>query len=351
MTEATAEALLEILDQAEQYINAGRLGDGVDLLEDNRKAFEMHSDQTIFGKYLLKLGYLFLLRSRWNEAREYYSLAVELVKEHKAGGDTWDQLAQEGFLGLGKIHWRMGEYLDAENYLEKGILVRDNEDIHLAKLLIEMGNVKGERGDMNSAVEHYRRSIAILENLDEPGELTRAYNNISDTLAKSEEYAEAVEFAEKCVKLAQDTNNKRQEGFGYLTGAEALVKMGDIPKAREFYQCSQEALEETDETYVQGCLMLLLGMIETEVDNYRDARQAFEEAKELLEETDIQYYMARVYEEYGHLFQKMGNYSQARGLMEDALEILREHRCLAEIKHVKERLKEIEAAESAIPKL
>lgn len=335
------EELIDILEQVDQCMKESKLGKGADLLEDNRVLFEANKDSETYVMYLLKTASLFVMRARWNEAWDYYDLALGIVGEHIGDKGKWTLFAKEVYLGMGKMSYRLGDYARAEDFLVRSIESPVEEPEMTGAAHIELGNVNGEKGDTDSAIAQYLKAIKILEPINAEKELTRAYNNIADTYYKVGEFEASIEFADKCIALADKTGNTRQVGFGYLTGGEALLKAGDIDRSREYFQKAQEVLEDTDDAYVNGCLFTLLGMIETQVDSYKEAREAFERAKDYLEETDIRYYLARLFHEMGTLEENAGNYNDAEGHYNNALEILSEDECLAECKEVQEHLEKL----------
>ena len=341
-SEEELHALLEVVDE---LIAEGKLGRSVDILDGAERRFSADKESQLYVKFLLKKAQLFVTRARWNEARDYFDIAAEIVNRHENESVEWKKFAQEIYLGIGKMSWRLGDYELAEDFIVRAISYSEQDDLKVGKGYIELGNIKGEKGDMEASIENYRKAIGVLEKIGEKDELTRALNNISDSYYKMDNFEKSVEYADKCIALAKEIGNQRYLGFGYMTGGEALIKMGEVEKSKEYFQNSQDIFWDTDDAYVHGCLFTLLGMIDTEVDSYKEAREAFEKARDYLEQTDIRYYLARVYHEYGTLEEKQGHYSDAKDLYEKSLDILTHDKCLQEAQEVQQHLKKMKERE------
>lgn len=342
--DASSKTGSAILDMADDLVLQGSLDEAMDLLNQARKSTDTIKDPHLFARILFKLGYVSILMAQWSMAEDFYLAAGEII-EPRLEETAWQKLAQELYIAKGFMFWRLGNYLDAEEYLNKAISISKDEDILLGKAYLEMGNVLAEKGETEAAIKNLLHAIEILSKTDDKNELARAYNNISDAFKKNSDFDSAVLYADKCIAKAVEKGNKRQEGFGYLTGGESLVKKGDVKKARQYLESARTAFGHAIEPYIVGSLLLLEGIIVAKEHNFKQALAVFEEAKKKLALSNIPYYLALVYHEEGGVYKNMGNIILAKRCFEDALKIFRDHRCLADIRAVKRDLNEIEKIE------
>jgi len=333
--------------EVDALIAKGHLGEALELLRNTSDEFAAEKDIIVHVLYLMKIGQINILKVQWDDAKEHFDQAEDVINANLDKGPFWEKLAQRLYVEFGNMYWRLADYLKAEIYLKKAIKISDDEDIVKGKAHIEMGNIKGERGELVEAVENYYKAINILQKLGNKFELARAFNNISDAYFKKGNYDWAVAYADKCIELNKELDRPRNLAIGYLTGAEALVKIGDIEGAREYHELSSKAIEDIDDDYVKGCLSNVLGMIETEEDHYRKAEAAFKQAQELLKNTDIPFYLARAYFENGILYMNMDEYEKAKEVFNTAFEIFQEHHCVEDANSVTRYLAEIEEAQKA----
>lgn len=335
--------LEKVLDQVEELSSDGKLAQGIELLEKHKRDFESRSDSKLYTQYLAKMANISVLKSNWDDAKSTLKEAKDVLPK-KTCDPEWIKMAQEIYLGMGKTAWRQGRYFDAERYITRGLRADNKKDEMKAKLHIEMANVKAEKGELETAILEYTKAINILIPKGISEDLSRAYNNIADTYMQANHYKLAREYADKCIKDGVKLGNRRQEGFGYLTGGEALVKMGDFESASKYQSMAARTFEDSDEDYVLGCVWLLKGSVETGLKEYVSARMAFENARLHLEKTNIPYYLAKLDAEEAELFKKMGNMVRAKEQLQQALKVMREIRSISEIKRIKTNLKEIESA-------
>jgi tetratricopeptide (TPR) repeat protein len=335
----------EFFSKVDSLIASGKLGKALEFMKNTSDKLSAEKDIIVHVLYLIKIGQINILKVQWEDAKNHFKQAEEIIDSNLDKGPLWEKLAQKLYVEFGNMYWRLADYLKAELYLEKAISIAKEEDVAKAKAHIEMGNIKGERGELQEAVENYYKAINILERLGEKTELSRAFNNISDAYFKKGNYDWAVAYADKCIELNKELGRPRNLAIGYLTGAEALVKIGDIEDAREYHKLSSEAIKDIDDDYVKGCLSNVLGMIETEEENFKKAEKAFKKAQKLLKNTDIPFYLARAYYENGILYQNMDEFTKAREVFIEALKIFDEHQCAEEANTVKLHLKEMKEKE------
>jgi len=333
--------LQKIIDEVEELIYHMDLMKVVDLLEENRKRFEL-AEKKIFVSYLLKMGWVNTRRRRIAEAFENCEEALGIIEQQDDGDPEWLRLKQEYMWGKGRLLRFSGKVDEALDILEDAIKLRQVEDLTGARPHLDMAPILSEKGRMSEALDHYREAVRILETTDKLNELARSYNNISDAYIKTSDYQTGLEYADKCIKLSGEIGNNRVAGFGAMNGGEALIRMGEPARAREYYHICKEAWEDTKNDYEMGSLVLLLGMIETREGNFEQAREAFEEADIFMEGQDRMFYSARVKHEYGILLIKMGEVELAKGKLMEAAVILEKYNWDKELAAVKEKLKEVE---------
>lgn len=339
---ASKEQLLKILKTSDDLMADGMPERAANLLEENKNRFFDSKDHEVILRFKLKLAFLFIQRSRWNEAWNLLDNALLMAHQHESEGGIWDDLIAEIYDDMARITFRLGDYDSSKNLLNKTLAKTKEGTLLRGCAYNELAGVYSEMGDLALSIEYFEKAIAVLEALDEKIELTRAYNNLSDAYNKLDRYDKGLEFGLKAYAIAKDMGNKRFISFTTMNASTALLKMGNIDGAREYYKLAQEALMDSSEVYAQGCLCTLEGMIETEAGDFEEARSAFETARDYLEDSEIQFYLARLYCEYAALHQKMGNPDEARTYYKIALNMLEKDRCKLEIEKVHQCLNELD---------
>ena len=342
MENAIKEQLLKILKTSDDLLADGLPDRAANLLDENKNRFYDSKDHEIILRFKLKLAFLFIQWSRWNEAWNLLDNALLMAHQHETDGGVWDDLIAEIYDDMGRITFRLGDYESSKSLLNKTLAKTKEGSLLRGCAYNELAGVYSETGDLELAIEYLTKSIEVLEALCNTVELSRAYNNLSYTYIKLDRYDKSLEFALKAYAIAKEMGNKRFISFASMNASTALLKLGNIDGAREYYKLAQEALMDSSEIYALGCLYTLDGMIETEVGDFEEARSAFEMARDYLEDSDIKFYLARLYCEYAVLQKKIGAPDEARTYYKMALKMLENDRCKMEIEKVHHCLSELD---------
>jgi tetratricopeptide (TPR) repeat protein/tRNA A-37 threonylcarbamoyl transferase component Bud32 len=201
------------------------------------------------------LAIAFLRRSRYEEAREHYTAALE-IRERVLGPDHI-HLA-ETLNGLASVEMFMGELDSAEARLSRALDIAkraDSDPAELGMIVATLATLQQERGDPARALElhreayglfersvgehawtatslhnqanahadlrdhvaaedGYRRSIAMRERINGPGdpELALALGGLGQLLVDTDREAEAVPLLERAVALVNDPDDPRATG-------------------------------------------------------------------------------------------------------------------------------------------
>ncbi|MEO7061678.1 MAG: AAA family ATPase [Lapillicoccus sp.] len=217
-------ALLERAAQA-----ASLVGDGDEAVRLVEAAIEHTIDPVSRAALLARLGGIHYLAGRGPRAEKCFRAALALLPA-----------AQESVLmarilaGLALVGAAWSRLCDADEASERGLAVaratgaRREEGI----VLNAMGVVACARGDVEEAVDHVGRALAIAQELGNPNDLATAYINLTHVLAVAGRVDEVVRIGAEGSAALTRVGLARQSGSFLKTNiALALVESGRLDEA------------------------------------------------------------------------------------------------------------------------
>ncbi len=147
---------------------------------------------------------------------------------------------------IGMHYFARQVYFDsAYYYAEKGYeLAKEYEsDNEQARALFYLGTIDNFLGKYESSIDHYNRSITILERLGSVNKVGSAYNNVGGNFFMMQSYDKAIDSYEKALEIASDQKDTLSMGINYMNIGEVLFMKDDLIASRTALEHSLELLE------------------------------------------------------------------------------------------------------------
>jgi len=281
-------------------------------------AREVRHDELI-AKSLIALSDIIRFKAVDNpRSLELYSEALEISE--KAGSDGMIAKANRG---MGYIHWREGEFDEAEEHYE--ITIKSAEKAGNKRLVgaanTELGNLMSSKGELEESVKRFATAIKILEEEKDMYELARAYNNLGDTYLQLHDWDKAIEIFDKCGEIAGEYGLKDFQGWALFNAAEALAKKGELEKALENCERAKIILTKlNDQVGLEG-IEKNLGTIYRFKKDWDKAEEHFARSHQMTVEMGFPHPETEVLLEWGSMYLDKGDESRAKEVLEKAVEI------------------------------
>ncbi len=253
---------------------------------------------------------------------EEEKLGAALEKFHEAGrlfkavGDHWG--LSRSYRRIGDVNFRLGSYELAMEALLKSLeeLGRIPEPGPAQRqaaghLHVMIGNVLQKTGDLDQALEEFRRAADIYE--QEGFTLGRAgvALNIGNVLFDQERFSEALAGYETARKLAAELGNEALLSMALTNLASTWTKLGRYGQAREALTRSEEICRRIGRK--RGLLhnAAKLGDLEHALGDDRRALAAYREALSLAEELGDRHTQAELHQSLATVLEALGRYREA----------------------------------------
>jgi tetratricopeptide (TPR) repeat protein len=141
-----------------------------------------------------------------------------------------------------KILWRKG-FFDEALELSLGI-VDDLSDRSIDKKelyglnLNNIGIIYVRKGELDTALEYYQKSLRIFEEIGNRQDIAYALNNIGNIYSSKGDFDTALEYYQKSVQIFEEVGNKRDIAYALNNIGVIYYSKGKLDTALEYYQKS-----------------------------------------------------------------------------------------------------------------
>ncbi|GAA3734771.1 hypothetical protein GCM10022205_20560 [Spinactinospora alkalitolerans] len=169
---------------------------------------------------------------------------------------------------------REGEAVSAAELAEEALThsARHGDHCAVGDALITLATVQGNNGDIDTALQTFRRGIAAARTAAEPALEARGMGNLTSMLREQGRHGEALELARRSVERAREASLLRSIGtFSALNLAEVLYEVGHLEEAR---RSAQQGLSWSPSPLHRSFLNIADGRIALALGDLDAAREA-----------------------------------------------------------------------------
>jgi adenylate cyclase len=239
----------------------------LDNFKDYNKALEYYKkgivlSKEINDKFLLSQTYV-LTGTAFMELNEFDSAMLQFQKADKLFEGEEDLFKAKNNLGIGELHFRMGNNNKAIVYMTEALeMAESNEyDVLLPIIYIELSKVYKASGNSKKAINFLEKSLVLSKELDIKHELTSAYNYLSLIYSDLEDYERAYEYhklyAETRDLISNENISKQIQSFNMTYDLEK--KQAQIDLLTKDNALQESALEK--QKLVTASLLVGLGLV------------------------------------------------------------------------------------------
>lgn len=236
------------------YINSGnvylRQGDYPSAIENYQKSLkiaELLKNKDLISKCLANIGSIYLYQNNLPKAIENYTLAKEISEEL---GDVKRSANCLNNLGLAyKLQNKFAKAI--ENYNKAAEILKNlGEKNGLADCFHNLGGVYASDKDstltdIEKALEYFNNSYCLYSEVGNRKGMSLSLNSIGQVFSRKKMYSEAIEYAEKSLKIAKEIGSKDDTKNAYQNISMSYYNMKNFEKAwdyLELYNIAKDSL-------------------------------------------------------------------------------------------------------------
>jgi len=307
---------LEQLRSAEQVYRQQGPEAALPVFEQLRNTYQLAGDTGSEGTAIRFIGEIHWRLGEFEKADEYLQLSLTMKRE------TGDQLQEGKILNvLGLLRWDQGDYAAAKEYFRQGAAIaQDLGDNKLAgAILNNLSLVNDEQGDYRLSLDQYQQVLELYKGIDFPRGEGDTLGNIGGVYLLLGRYAEALSYYEKALTISGQLQSVPSMSQDHGNIALAQLDLGQTALALQHFdeaiRLASEAGMRQDVAYWQrgkATAMTRSGKYDLALENYRLALAAYAEIDAPAEALETLHDM-------GHLQLLLGDSASAEKYFTDAM--------------------------------
>jgi tetratricopeptide (TPR) repeat protein len=211
------------------------------------------------------------------------------------------------------LHWRRGEYSDAQQALAEAVAIasRAGDEVVLAEGLKQLGNIPLHTGEPKDAIDYFRRSQAIYEQLEDIAGIGAVRMNLGTAYGMLGLWDECLAELGASLDLHTRIGDRWHIGLVYNNMGEAYRERGDLQDAIAAFQQAFTIYSEIGDASHAALTLLGMGMARVDSGQVSEGRTNLLEAEAQFKTLDRSMYMPDIYRFLSSAELAMGNFDAA----------------------------------------
>ncbi|XP_044165894.1 tetratricopeptide repeat protein 28-like [Acropora millepora] len=187
-----------------------------------------------------------------------------------------------------------------------------------------LGNAYQSLGAYQKAIDYHEKCLKIAKEIGDRAGEEAGYGNLGNAYQSLGDYQKAMEYHEKCLKIAKEIGDRAGEGTGYGNLGNAYRSLGDYQKAIEYYENCLKIAKEIGDQAGEEAGYGNLGNAYQSLGDYQKAMEYHEKCLKIAKEIGDRAGEGTRYGNLGNAYQSLGDYQKAIEYYEKCLKIAKE---------------------------
>jgi tetratricopeptide (TPR) repeat protein len=253
--------------------------------------------------------------------------AMPVLEEGIAAAErsNWPQLLVELYDRMGSVHYLLRRAHNAGRWFERAFERYEsagiNDPVLKARILGHRANLHYVAGQPVEAIAAYESAIAAAEQVLDMPALAGIYEGLALSLQLTGQYARALSYAQKGLRIFETLRDVRMAGELRLNMGEMLLQQGRVAEAERLFTEGADRLRRIDDRELLP--LLVVGMAESalERDDPDVASELIEQALDLATRSSDPIVSVAVHRVAGRVAHARGRRQTAHRHFERALEV------------------------------
>lgn len=255
---------------------------------------------------LLQLSQIY--RSKSLDTAKLYtnqSLQIALALEDKK------KIAQT-YAELGMVHIMEGQYKEAIEIIDKGLLALDDtENETTYQLIHNKGSALVYSGELDEGLKFFYEALSYHETKKDTMKIAGLLNNIGVIHFHKGEYEKAMQKMIESAEMYENAGQESSAADNYGNIAMIYNESGDYHKAVEYSERSLQLYIQTEDYYSQTGQLINLANIYKNTDSLDKSILYLKRALKNAKENSYINFEALAYSNLGNVYEKQGLYNKA----------------------------------------
>jgi CHAT domain-containing protein/Tfp pilus assembly protein PilF len=215
-----------------------------------------------------------------------YPRALDLLRETldtmKRLGDRKGELWALGSIGI--IQVKTEDYENALTNLQEALKLRSElglPDSQSRDLDFYIGEIYEGFRDLERALEHYQKALAVSQTPGNDSTLARVYDRIGNIYYRMDEFSKAKDFFEDALRIHADLRDAAKQKAEMIRLGDILSKLGDTEGALKYQQKALALARDTKDERTEGRVLTRIGTLNQIQGRQRQALENYKEAHDV----------------------------------------------------------------------
>ena len=194
-----------------------------------------------YPDYFIRFSKICISHCEFDTAKGFLNVALKLLRHDGVVKDA-DALIANSLLGI--IHRELGEFLHAQQYLERALAIRLQKlgprHVDVATSYNDLATVLKDQGDLEKAKAYHERALAIQVQMlgAQHVDVARSYNNLAIVALAQGDLEQAKEYHERAIAIRlQNLGTQHIDvATSYNNLAIVVHTQGDLEQAKEYHE-------------------------------------------------------------------------------------------------------------------
>ncbi len=264
-------------------------------------------------KILKKIGIVYKFIGEYSEAVDCFNNLIDEAEDVK--------LQQKTLGELGETYTKQGKYQESLQAIERGLSLRDEEDVSKCDLLHAKGWVHFRKGDYKKARDIFKEERNVAESLGNEKAIAQALHNLGTVALQEGKYDRAEKLMKEVVEVREDMDDKIGLGKSLNNLGNIHYLKGDFDKAQKNHERSLEIRKEIDDQSGIASSLNNLALIFVAQGKLDEALQYHKKSLHIKEKVGDKSGIAESLNNLGIIYENKGNLEKALDFFERGMDI------------------------------
>ena len=220
--------------------------------------------------------------------RNLQNLELDTIVIHTAVNQMVAERRAALLYHKGTVYLRQSVFSQAlEHYRQSLTLYEElGRTQEVAAVLNVIGIVFNQQGDFDQALDYYHRSLLLKEGIGNEPDIAKALNNIGTVYYDQGDLDSALEHYQRSLALREELGNKQDVAHSFNNIGEVYFRRGNLDNSLEFFQQSLMLLEEIGNKHGISHLLKNIGEVYFRRNNTNRALEYYDQSLALRVELD-----------------------------------------------------------------
>jgi len=323
-----AESTREELSRTEILLKKGEYELALKLIEKLAKRDALSTDEKIACKLIESK-----LRIKLGELESAFPLIKEIFQTVQSLENP--QLKIDALIVKAEMLWHLGKLDEGLRVVKKGEEhLEENRLEHMpelewvkerrGELLNQKGILYWYKGDLDRALECYKESLAIKEELDDKNGVADSFNNIGLVYWSKGDLDRAMKYYQQSLAIREKLDNKQKIATSLNNLGNVYSMKGDLDRAMKYYQQSLAIREKLDNKQEIATSLNNLGVVHQLKGDLDRAMKYYQRSLVISQELNMKRDIALALNNLGDILQLKGELDQALQYFQRSLPLYQE---------------------------